>query len=74
MDWILWIALVLLGVIAAGLAVLMGLDYLSLRGTIAEDAQGVFRSSVIKSLGLSGLYFLGFVLFGVLCLRSKGSR
>jgi hypothetical protein len=70
--WYRLLALVLLAVGVAGAVIgaMMLSDYFVLREIVNPEAVGLFRSSVFKTLALSGLYVLLLLPVGVLGLRT----
>jgi hypothetical protein len=63
--------LLLLGMGLMGIAIagLMVTDFFALRSQVNPEARWLFRSTVLKTLLLSGMYVVFLIPAGVLCLR-----
>jgi hypothetical protein len=68
------VGMIVFAFLAGVLGVLMGMDYLALRAEVLPEAAQVFRSTAMKSVSLSALYVVALMLFGILGLRSAGTR
>jgi len=61
--------LVCLGLLGIAIAGLMVTDFFALRSQVNPEARWLFRSAVLKTLLLSGMYVVFLIPAGVLCLR-----
>lgn len=64
--------LLLVGLVSAGLGIVLLTDYLSLSRLVAPESQELLRSTTTKGLLLSGLFSLLLVPTGALGLRRRG--
>lgn len=63
--------LVLLGLGALAVLGLLGLNYASVSGLVAEEGRAAFRTSVIKTGGLSLLYVISLLPLGLLGFSTR---
>lgn len=63
--------LLVLGLAALAVLGLTGLNYASISGTVAEEGRPLFRTTVIKTGGLSLLYVLSLLPLGFLGFRTR---
>lgn len=61
----------LLGTVALVLVAMTGMNYMSMSGSVVPEAQGVYRSAVIKTGGLGLLYVLFLIPLGILGFRTR---
>lgn len=63
--------LLALGLAALAVLALTGLNYASISGTVTEEGRALFRTSVIKTAGLSLLYVLSLLPLGILGFSTR---
>lgn len=63
------LGLIVLGLVGLAIAGLMVTDFFALRSAVNPEARWVFRSAVLKTLLLCGMYVLFLIPAGVICMR-----
>lgn len=63
--------LLFLGVAALAVLALTGLNYASISGTVTEEGRALFRTSVVKTAGLSLLYVVSLLPLGILGFSTR---
>jgi len=67
-------SVIMVGVFGGVLGVLLILDYFSLLSSMEPEAAELFKTTAVKGLTLSGLYFLVLVAIGLRGLLRAGSE